>query len=163
MLAACRDVPEADSGRRSATPLVWVEDDKLGHTMQSVALADGVGLAVRGNVALQPPQSLEQLICSGTLASLDGEPLDAVVAPWPDLVIATGRRTAPWLAGSRQSRGALDWYSSAARARIAPTTSISRLRARTSRCHRIRAGSRRASRLTAIDDRSLQVARERWR
>ncbi len=41
------DVPEADTGRRSATPLVWVlEDDKLGHTMQSVALADGAGLAV---------------------------------------------------------------------------------------------------------------------
>ena len=98
---------EIRSGGRclSATPTVWVLDDgKPGHRTQSLGLAHQLGWdyeikQLRFNVLAELPNAW---LRHGT-AALRAESKAALQAPWPDLLIATGRRTAPVAAWIRRS------------------------------------------------------------
>ncbi|MFQ5664824.1 MAG: ELM1/GtrOC1 family putative glycosyltransferase [Candidatus Binatia bacterium] len=91
-----------------SAPRVWVlTDHKPGHTIQSVGLAQALGWpyetkALRFNAL--------NLLSNGLLGakriSLDRRRSAGLAPPWPDVVIATGRRTAPvarWI--GKQSQG----------------------------------------------------------
>ena len=93
---------------RAGQPLVWVLlDDRPGNTTQSIGLADELGwpyqlvvLSFRARILLPNP------IVGASAKVLTRESRRQLVPPWPDLVIAAGRRTAPvarWI--REQSRG----------------------------------------------------------
>ena len=84
-----------------------LRDDRPGNTTQSLGLAEALGW----------PYEVKQLRCraaaalhnrwlGASLAGIDRDASTALEPPWPDLVIAAGRRTAPvaqWIRA--QSRG----------------------------------------------------------
>jgi uncharacterized protein len=76
---------------------VWVlADDRVGHANQALAVAESLGLPfetrkLRYNALAQLPNGL----LGATLAHLTTQARRALAPPWPDLVIAAGRRTAP--------------------------------------------------------------------
>jgi mitochondrial fission protein ELM1 len=89
-------------------PRVWVLDDgKQGHLHQSLGLADALGWPyekrqIRSNRLLK----LGNRLLGSSLLAVDRRRSDPLEPPWPDLVIATGRRAATgarWIA--QQSRG----------------------------------------------------------
>ncbi len=97
--------PGAANGR---VPRVWVlTDHKPGHTTQSVGLADELGWPwKRIDLAFNLLQELPNAWTRGSLRTLTRACARSLEAPWPDLVIATGRRTAPVASWIReQSRG----------------------------------------------------------
>ncbi len=76
------------------TPLIWVlTDPVVGHASQSVGVAEALGLSFEtramsyGRLARLPGLLGPRLLCG-----LDDASRAALAAPWPDLVIATGRR-----------------------------------------------------------------------
>jgi mitochondrial fission protein ELM1 len=92
-------VPPVRAGGRDALvgePLVWVlADDKLGHTTQSVGLAEAVGwphvtkeLHFKGFNRI-----VSNRLLGPSVITLDQRRSPPLMPPWPDLVIATGRRT----------------------------------------------------------------------
>jgi mitochondrial fission protein ELM1 len=91
------DVPEVARHRSIVPPLVWVlEDDKLGHTMQSVALAEALGWPyTRTALSFNAVNRLSNRVLGASVLSLDRRRSTPLSPPWPDLVIATGRRSAP--------------------------------------------------------------------
>ncbi len=98
---------EIRSGGRclSATPAVWVLDDgKPGHRTQSLGLAHQLGWdyelkLLRFNALAELPNAWLR----HGLAALRPESRAALHAPWPDLLIGTGRRTAPVAAWIRRA------------------------------------------------------------
>lgn len=93
-------------------PVVWVlSDGRPGHTAQSTALADALGweyetkrLHFRRTASLH---LLHDRLVGATLATIDRGRSDRLEAPWPDLVVAAGRRTAPvarWIAEQSEGR-----------------------------------------------------------
>jgi mitochondrial fission protein ELM1 len=91
-----------------AQPRVWVlTDHKPGHTTQSEGLAHELGWPhERIDLEFNLLQELPNAWTRGTRLSLTPTSAQRLQAPWPDLVIATGRRTAPvasWI--RKQSRG----------------------------------------------------------
>ncbi len=99
-----------DGGRRlGSPPTVWVlADDKPGHTSQSVGLAEALGWpyeikALRFTIL----NRLSNHLLGASLASVDKARSAPLTPPWPDLVIATGRRLAPvarWVKKQNQGR-----------------------------------------------------------
>lgn len=93
----------------SSSPKVWVlTDDKLGHTTQSSGLADALGWP-RQTKALHFNRlnRLSNRLLGAGLLSLDRRRSAPLQAPWPDLVISTGRRTVPvarWIAARSGGR-----------------------------------------------------------
>ncbi len=105
MVSPLRPVPR----EQRDSPIVWVlADDKLGHTTQSMGLAEALGWAyatkeLRFNVL----NRLSNRLIGASLLALDRRRSTALLPPWPDLVIATGRRTAPvarWIAAQNGGR-----------------------------------------------------------
>jgi len=98
-----------DGGPRAdGPPRVWVlTDDKAGHTTQSVGFAEALGWPFeRKALRFTPLNRLSNHLLDGTKLGLHPSCTAQLAPPWPDLVIATGRRTAPvarWI--GRQSRG----------------------------------------------------------
>ncbi len=94
--------------RMSGPPNVWVLlDQKAGHTVQSVGLAERLGwpFAVK-RLRFNPLNLLSNRTLGASRLGLDPFRSDALSPPWPDLVIATGKRTASvarWIGA--QSRG----------------------------------------------------------
>ena len=93
----------------SPTPEVWVlADDKTGHDIQSEGLAQALGWTYRvRHLRFNQWNRFNNQLLGARLRSLDRERSDPLEPPWPDLVISTGRRTAPvarWI--GEQSRGA---------------------------------------------------------
>lgn len=89
-------------------PSVWVlADDKAGHSTQSLGLAQALGWPysvkqLRFNLL----NKLSNQLIGASLIGLKRRASDPLEGPWPDLVISTGRRTAPvacWIA--EHSRG----------------------------------------------------------
>ena len=97
-------------GRRSGPepPRTWVlTDDRPGNSSQSLGLADALGWPCERK-RLRPGRLsiLNNRVLGASLRGIDRSRSDALEPPWPDLVIAAGRRTAPaalWI--RRQSRG----------------------------------------------------------
>lgn len=107
-------VPASRSGDRPGPladdrdPLVWVlSDDRAGNTSQALGVAEALGW----EFAVKPVRytwagRLPNLLRRASLIGVDAETGRAMVPPWPDLVIAAGRRTAPvarWIKRSNPS------------------------------------------------------------
>jgi mitochondrial fission protein ELM1 len=91
--------PRADG----SPPRVWVlADDRAGNTTQSIGLAEALGWAYeRKDVRPGPLSKVSNRLLGASLAGIDTARSSPLEPPWPDLVIAAGRRTAPvalWIA-----------------------------------------------------------------
>ena len=82
---------------RSTPPLVWVlTDDRPGNATQSVGLADAVGWPYeRKALVMGAAARLHNRLLGASSAGINRQRSSALEPPWPDLVIAAGRRTAP--------------------------------------------------------------------
>lgn len=105
-----REITRVRQGGRhdEKPPTVWVlADDKAGHTTQSLGLANALGWpCVVKNLKFNLLNYVSNQLLGASLVSLDRQGSDALQPPWPDLVLSTGRRTAPvarWI--GEQSRG----------------------------------------------------------
>ncbi len=98
---------EIRSGGRclAETPTVWVLDDgKPGHRTQSLGLAHQLGWDYEvKRLRFNPLAELPNAWLRHGTAALRPESREALQAPWPDLLIATGRRTAPVAAWIRRA------------------------------------------------------------
>ncbi|MFN2378232.1 MAG: mitochondrial fission ELM1 family protein [Candidatus Binatia bacterium] len=89
-------------------PRVWVlTDDKAGHTTQSFGLADALGWPCeRKDLHFNAKAKRSGRRLGASIESVDLTLSSPLEPPWPDLVIATGKRAAPvarWI--GRQSHG----------------------------------------------------------
>lgn len=78
-------------------PAVWVlADDRPGHRTQVVGLADSLGWQYEvKELRFGPLNLLSNRLLGASLLGLDRARSSKLAAPWPDLVIAMGRRAAP--------------------------------------------------------------------
>jgi len=82
------------NGRR---PTVWaLADDRAGNRSQCLGVADALGLAYEvKELRYGMGAALPNALLGASFAGLDGASRAGLSPPWPDLVIAAGRRTAP--------------------------------------------------------------------
>jgi uncharacterized protein len=90
------------------TPRIWaLLGDKAGDNAQVLALAGALGWPVATKrLAYRSLRKLPNLLFGASLATLDRAASEPLTPPWPDLVIAVGRRSVPvarWI--RRQSGG----------------------------------------------------------
>jgi mitochondrial fission protein ELM1 len=80
-----------------AVPRVWLLlDDRPGHTTQVVGLAEALGWPYETKeLRFTPLNRLSNRLLGAGRLSLDAGQSAELAPPWPDLVIAMGRRTAP--------------------------------------------------------------------
>lgn len=89
-------------------PIIWVlADDRAGNRAQCLGVADRLGLdyATR-EIRYTALGKLPNILRGASLRGVDAASRKALQAPWPDVVIAAGRRSAPvarWI--KKQSRG----------------------------------------------------------
>ena len=83
--------------RQAEPPSVWVlADDRPGNTTQSVGLAEGLGWPYQVKKLKHSPLGrLHNRLLGASRAGIDAAASDPLAPPWPELVIAAGRRTAP--------------------------------------------------------------------
>jgi len=86
----------------NALPTVWVlSDEKPGHTTQSLGLAKSLGWPYEEKqLQFNWRGELPNSMVKGSVTSLKASSASVAGPPWPDLLIATGRRTVPiaeWL------------------------------------------------------------------
>ena len=74
--------------------MIWVlADDRAGHANQALGVADSLGLPYEvKSLEYWGLAKLPNILLGATFVHLSG---DALAPPWPDLVIAAGRRTVP--------------------------------------------------------------------
>jgi len=92
-----RGLPGGPRRQAAAPGPVWVlADDKLGHTTQSLGLADALGWPYEvKELRFTALNRLSNRLLGASLLALDQGRSTPLVPPWPGLVIATGRRTVP--------------------------------------------------------------------
>ena len=80
-----------------APPVIWVlADNRAGNRSQCLGVAGQLGLAYEiKELDYGPLAALPNGLLGASFAGLTGESRSALSPPWPDLVIAAGRRTAP--------------------------------------------------------------------
>jgi mitochondrial fission protein ELM1 len=105
-----RATTEVREGGRclEGAPRVWIlADEKAGHTTQSIGLADALGWPYElKRLRFNALNRLSNHLLGATRMTLDGRQSAPLAAPWPDVVIGTGRCTVPvarWI--REQSRG----------------------------------------------------------
>jgi mitochondrial fission protein ELM1 len=83
--------------RQAEPPSVWVlADDRPGNTTQSIGLAEGLGWPYQVKRLKHGPLGrLHNRLLGASRAGIDAAGSDPLEPPWPELVIAAGRRTAP--------------------------------------------------------------------
>jgi len=103
-----------EGGRRidGKPPTVWVlADHKAGHATQSIGLADAVGFPYEvKELQFNLLNHCGNRIRGASTLGLDKRRSTAMGPPWPDLVISTGRRTAPvarWIGSQSAGRARL--------------------------------------------------------
>ena len=92
-------------------PSVWVlRDDRPGNTNQSLGLAEALGWPYEMKSfhfsRLAKLHDVHDRLLDSTILSLDRNKSDSIIPPWPDIVIAAGRRLTPiarWI--RKQSQG----------------------------------------------------------
>ncbi len=86
----------ADS-QNTKPPVIWaLVDDRAGNRSQCLGVADALGLDYRvKEIVTGPLASLPNLLLGASFAGLDAGSRAGFSPPWPDLVIAAGRRIAP--------------------------------------------------------------------
>lgn len=79
------------------TPRIWVlADDRPGNVNQALGVAEALGLPFeRIDVGYTRLARLPNRVRGASLLGVDAQSRARLRAPWPDLVIAAGRRTAP--------------------------------------------------------------------
>lgn len=71
-------------------------DDRAGNVSQCLGVAEKLGLPYEiKNISYNKIARLPNLLLGSSARGLTAEALADIVAPWPDVVIAAGRRTAP--------------------------------------------------------------------
>jgi mitochondrial fission protein ELM1 len=95
-----------------APPRVWVlTDDRGGNTTQSIGLAEALGWPYERKALVPGPLSLlHNRILGASRAGIRRARSSPLEPPWPDLVIAAGRRTAPvalWIRAQSLGRARL--------------------------------------------------------
>src|SRR5262249_32283033 len=80
-----------------ADPLIWVlADDRAGNVAQTLGVAEALGRPfVTKTLRYTRLAKLHSLLMGASRLGLNAESRAMLKAPWPDLVIAAGRRTAP--------------------------------------------------------------------
>ena len=88
-------------------PRVWVlSDDRPGNGTQSLGLAEALGWPFEAKPLVMGPASrLHNRWLGASLAGIDTSRSAPLAPPWPDLVIAAGRRTAPVARWVRERSG----------------------------------------------------------
>ena len=78
-------------------PLVWaLADSQAGNRSQCLGVAEALGLEFQvKNLTYNRLSAVPNFILGASLAGLSEESRSQLTAPWPDLVIGAGRRTAP--------------------------------------------------------------------
>lgn len=78
-------------------PTIWViADDRPGNANQAIGIAEASNLPfIQKNIHYTKHSSLHNAIKGKSLLGIDIAKSDSLTAPWPDIVIAAGRRTAP--------------------------------------------------------------------
>ena len=97
------------SGGLSASPAVWLLiDDRAGNRSQCLGVAEALGLEFRvRDIEYSTLGGLPNGLLGASFAALTAPSRAGLAPPWPDLVIAAGRRTAPVArAIKRRSQGA---------------------------------------------------------
>jgi mitochondrial fission protein ELM1 len=79
------------------SPLIWVlTDDRAGNVAQAVGVAEALGRAFKTQaIRYNPLARLPNVLTGASLIGLEPMTRMAFLPPWPDVVIAAGRRTAP--------------------------------------------------------------------
>lgn len=79
------------------TKIVWViADDKAGHKNQAIGVAESLGYPfVVKNIKYNDKAKLPNVLKGRSLFGVDKEESDNIEPPWPNIVIAAGRKTAP--------------------------------------------------------------------
>ncbi len=90
-------------------PKIWVlADDRPGCVTQAVGLAEALGWPYEvKQLAYSPLAGLHNVLLGASRAGLTKAAARGLAPPWPDLVIASGRRAAPparWIARASQKR-----------------------------------------------------------
>lgn len=90
-------VPRLGQMPEDRDPVVWVlSDDRAGNTSQALGVAEALGWEfITKDVRYTWAGRLPNLLRQASLIGVDAASGAAMVSPWPDLVIAAGRRTAP--------------------------------------------------------------------
>jgi mitochondrial fission protein ELM1 len=79
------------------SPLIWVlTDDRAGNVAQAMGVAEALGRDFKTQaIRYNPLARLPNVLTGASLIGLEPMTRMALVPPWPDVVIAAGRRTAP--------------------------------------------------------------------
>jgi hypothetical protein len=89
-------------------PRIWVLlGPRTGDNNQALALAEALGLPFETRTLAYNPLQALSVWLPGTAATLDRESRKHLQPPWPDLVIAIGRRSVPvarWIRGQNRGR-----------------------------------------------------------
>ena len=89
--------PSRNDSANTSSPVVWVlADDRAGNRAQCLGVAERLGIEyttkeIRFNALVRLPNALR----GSTLFGITHKSAKMLHAPWPDVVIAAGRRTAP--------------------------------------------------------------------
>lgn len=104
-----RGVEWREGGARlsDAPPRVWVlADDRPGNTTQSLGLAEALGWPFeQKQLAMRPLSLAHNRWLGASRAGIDPQRSSPLEPPWPDLLIAAGRRTAPVALWVRERSG----------------------------------------------------------
>lgn len=86
-----------NDNRPGRMPEIWViSDEKAGHRNQSLGVAEALGFpATIKKIEFTEESKLPNLFKGPSLKGIDIEKSDKLAPPWPDIVISTGRKTAP--------------------------------------------------------------------
>ncbi len=81
----------------NSSPLIWVlVDDRPGNAGQALGVAEALAQPfIQKTIRYTSFGKLPNIVRGSTLIGVTGETVAELAAPWPDLVIAAGRRTAP--------------------------------------------------------------------
>jgi mitochondrial fission protein ELM1 len=108
-LSSPRGVEWREGGARfaEAPPRVWVlADDRPGNTTQSLGLAEALGWPFeQKRLAMRALSRAHNRWLGASRAGIDPQRSSPLEPPWPDLVIAAGRRTAPVALWVRERSG----------------------------------------------------------
>ncbi len=95
--AALKDQPPEPNRAIARPPLVWLLlDDRPGHVTQVVGLAEALGWPYETkSLRFTPVNRISNRLLGASLVALRRDAAAGLQPPWPDLVIAMGRRAAP--------------------------------------------------------------------
>ena len=96
-----------DTSEQEGPPRVWVvRDDRPGNATQSRGLAEALGWPFEiKTLRCSWLSSLHNRLLGASLLGIDRSQSSPLEPPWPDLVIASGRRTAPVAQWIRKQSG----------------------------------------------------------